>query len=118
MEELKWIKRRRIGSSASSVTVTVNKSKSHKNPSAVFAFRNNCHLQFTRNGIVTFAVTKNRIYFKQDVEGVGYRLYERTRASNTYEFKVAMPLYEFIGDYDLLYDKEMKLSYIEKHNDN
>ena len=115
MDDLMWIKRKRIGSHTSDVTVTINNSKSHKRPSTAFCFRNKCYLQFTKNGILTLAVSENRIYFKQDVEGVGYKLSVRSN-TNSCEFKIAMPLYDFVGDYELLYDRDRQLNYIEKKN--
>lgn len=114
MDELVWIKRKRIGSNACDVSVSINNSTSHKRPSTAFCFRNNCHLQFTKNGLLTLAISGNRIYFKQEVQGLGYKLSDRNGARKACEFKIAMPLYDFVGDYDLMFDKDMQLSYIER----
>ena len=117
MDNLVWNVRQRQGYNSKDVTVTISKSKSHKNPYTVFTFRDNCHLKFTQNERAVFAVAGNRIYFKQEKEGIAYKLSERSKSFNTYELKATIDLQDFIGDYDLQYDKELKLSYIEKQNE-
>ncbi len=116
MNDLMWVCKKRQKGCDEDVSVRLNKS--HKCVATAFTFRNKCHLQFTKNLLVVFAVKGNRIYFKQETGKYGYKLSEtKGSVKPAFVFKSEIDLSEFIGDYELKYDDDLCLSFIEKESE-
>ena len=116
MDDLQWVCKKRQKGCDKDVSVRLNKQ--HNSIATAFTFRNKCHLQFTKNLLVVFAVKGSRIYFKQEGRNYGYKLSEQHGSLNpSYVFKSEIDLRDFIGDHDLLYDDELRLNYIEKESE-
>lgn len=123
LPELQWYnKKRRLGDGCSkavsiSITTGSKNSKSDRRRLA-FIFRDKIFEGFNSKHI-TFAIMKNRIYFK-GVEPVdGYAI--TVKGLNGYvQVTVTsdeLGMFEpFIGDYSLKYDKFYELYYVEKED--
>lgn len=82
-----------------------------------FRFRNNSYLRITSNLYVVYAIHNNRIYFNMSDKQQGFKLSFERQKFETGVFKNTpnkMNMTRFIGDYDLLYDRELQLSYIDQ----
>lgn len=117
---LTWIgKQSGKNCSDSEVSVTLNKNGNNKMQTA-FRFRNNSALRITKTGFIEYALTSNRIYFRESNRKNGYALTSKTNSDKNCGFKTTHLKDELIGDYDLLWDNAEKLNYIDltkKKND-
>lgn len=97
------------------VTVTVcGNPKDKKGYRTTFAFRNNCNKKISPNDYIVFGFTGTRVYFKNAKETEGFHLFLRTKERGTTRRVSITGNYSgFIGDYDLLFDKENGLWYID-----
>jgi flagellar hook assembly protein FlgD len=98
--------------SKNEVSVTLNKNGENKFMTA-FRFRNNAHLRITKTGFIEYALTSNRIYFRESTERIGYSVTSKSTDGKNVSIKTNRLNDKFIGDYDLLWDGEEKLNYID-----
>jgi len=63
-----------------------------------------------------YAVASPKIYFKQGAEKEGFKLSKNADSSTSSFIKIipTMDLSDFVGDYDLQFDRSEKLYYIKK----
>lgn len=124
LPELQWFSKKRKlgegGSSAVSVVITSSgKNLRSDRRRLTFIFRDKMYENFNSK-YVTFAVMKNRIYFRGVEPRKGYSV--TVKGLNGYaqciinldELKQLEP---FIGDYSLKYDDFYELYYVEKEDD-
>ena len=98
--------------SKNEVSVTLNKNGECKFMTA-FRFRNNAHLRITKTGFIEYALSSDRIYFRESTERVGYAVTSKSTDGKNVSIKTNRLNDKFIGDYDLLWDNEEKLNYID-----
>lgn len=113
MSDLTWITKR-SGVGESDVTISIVKS-SHSNNGvcSTFRFRNNSYLRITKNDFIEFAVTDSRIYFRESNNKDGFKLTSKSNHDKNASLKTVVDLSQYIGDYDLMWDKELQLNYIK-----
>ena len=113
MTELIWTtKSNSKNSSEADVSISINKNGNNKSQFS-FRFRNNSFLRFTKNEFVEFAVTGARIYFRESNVKEGFKLSTKTQNNKNCGFKTVKDLNKFIGDYELLWDSQLRLNYID-----
>ena len=113
MNNLIWIGKENSNRGISTdVSISMNKNGKNK-MQAHFRFRNNCFLRFTKNNYVEFAVTGARIYFRESNQKNGYRLTCKSKDGKACSFKTGKDLSKIVGDYELLWDCNEKLNYID-----
>ncbi len=113
MDNLIWVGKENCNkSNGSDVTLSMNKNGTNKKQTH-FRFRNSCFLRFTKSGYVEFAVTGSRIYFKESTRKIGYQLTNKSKDMKACSFKTGKNLSKHIGDYELLWDDNVKLNYID-----
>lgn len=123
LPELQWFSKKRrlgrIGSAPVSITVTTSSKNSKGDRRRLtFAFRDKLYENF-KSKYITFAILKNRMYFKSVQPKEGYAITVKglsgyVQATVTLEeLKSFEP---FIGDYSLKYDDFYELYYVEKEN--
>lgn len=113
MSDLTWITKR-SGVGERDVTISIVKS-SHSNNGvcSAFRFRNNSYLRITKNDFIEFAVTDSRIYFRESNNKDGFKLTSKSNNDKNASLKTVVDLSQYIGDYDLMWDKELQLNYIK-----
>ena len=113
MNNLIWIGKENSNRGISTdVSISMNKNGKNKMQTH-FRFRNNCFLRFTKNNYVEFAVTGARIYFRESNQKNGYRLTCKSKDGKACSFKTGKDLSKIVGDYELLWDGNEKLNYID-----
>lgn len=117
---MEWITKQRCyrkPAQGTDVSITVVKNpKVNYGKRTTFAFRNNCHKKITKNGYVCIALIGSKMYFREADEKEGYHIYKRCKNAKyeaAYRTAVTIDLSGFIGDYDLLFDKETGYWYID-----
>lgn len=111
MTDLIWIKKTTNRNlSNPDVSITINKNGKNRDQHCL-RFRNNCFLRFSKNDFVEFAATGTRIYFRESNPKDGYKL--TSHSNGCCGFKTIYNLSKFLGDYELLWDSETKLNYID-----
>lgn len=110
-----WITNRKTPIDAD-VSITMVKAGKNREQMS-FRFRNNSYLKITNNLYIVYAVHGNRIYFTASDKQKGFRLSFEHGKFETGVFKnkpnIKTDMSRFIGDYDLLYDRELQLCYID-----
>ena len=121
LPELQWFnKKRNLGRTSDapvSITVTAqSKNSKGDRRRLAFAFRDKMYENF-KSKYITFAILKNRIYFKSVQPKEGYAITVKGLAGYVQatitldELKNFEP---FIGDYSLKYDDFYELYYVER----
>ena len=122
MDELIWLGKKRNNDSKADVTITVHKPKSSGSKQSAIRFRRKSHLRITKNLYFEFAITNNRIYFRESTPNAGYKLCDESNEGNSLGAKITIDFTPLVGDYELLWDDNMKLNYIDiskkRGNDN
>lgn len=97
------------------VNVSVNGNNKDKHGYRTsFAFRNNCHKKVSINDYIVIGFTGTRVYFKNAPKETGFHLFSRNKDGGTvYRVAITGKYDGFIGDYDLLFDNENGLWYID-----
>lgn len=124
LPELQWFSKKRmlgeVNSSAVSITVTTaGKNSRTDRRRLAFIFRDKIFEGFNSR-YITFAIMKNRIYFKGVEPKEGYAV--TIKGLNGYcQATITLDELEdfesFIGDYSLKYDDFYELYYVEKTNE-
>jgi hypothetical protein len=114
MSELMWLgkEKHRCTSSVCDVTISKNKDAKGRKRSSI-RFRNSCFLRITKNNYVVIAMTGARIYFKQSNPTEGYSLSMASSDGKSKTIKMTRDLSKHIGDYELFWDSEHELNYID-----
>ena len=113
MDNLIWVGKENTNrGNKADVTISMNKNGANKIQTHL-RFRNNCFLRFTKNNYVVFAVTGARMYFKESNQKQGYQLTCKSKDGKSCSFKTGNDLSNHIGDYELLWDSNAKLNYID-----
>jgi hypothetical protein len=110
-----WVTNQRTPIDAD-VSITMVKAGKDREQIA-FRFRNNSYLKITNNLYVVYAVHGSRIYFTTSDVKKGFRLSFEREKFETGSFKskpsTKTDMSRFIGDYDLIYDRELLLHYVD-----
>jgi hypothetical protein len=112
--KLDW-KGKKMHKSDADVGISIVKRGKGGGRQTSFRFRNNSFTRLIKNRhtrYIQYAVTANRIYFKGSGPSVGLAVSFRDE-DNAGTVKASEILADFIGDYDLLYDHEIGLCYID-----
>ena len=78
-------------------------------------FRNNTDRTISKTGYVAFAIDGDLLYFKEETEELGYKMSRNDTVNKTTQIRNTEIIDYAIthsGDYKLLYDRELKLFYI------
>lgn len=121
LPELQWHNKNRNGGSYVNEDVTVTITKASKNSKEGrkrlgLSFRNNLFKVFDSR-YITFAILKNRIYFKAADRNMGYAITQKNTNGYVQATLVGDDIKEFeqfIGDYSLKFDEFYELYYIER----
>ena len=110
--KLKWVTKNGVQKKAQGYDVSISITEH----GAYITFRNDCSKRITKGEHFIFAVDGNRIYFDGAECKEGYKLTKKQSKTTTYTNiqKECGRFKRFVGDYDLKYDNEEKLSYIER----
>ena len=121
LPELQWFDKKRklgdVGSNAVSITITTSSKNSKSDRRRLsFIFRDKIFEDFNSR-YITFAIMKNRIYFKGVEPKEGYAV--TVKGLNGYtQCTITLDELEqfepFVGDYSLKYDDFYELYYVEK----
>lgn len=120
LPELQWFnKKRKLGESSNAVSITVTaggKNSKADRRRLAFIFRDKLYENF-KSKYITFAVMKNRIYFKGVEAKEGYAITIKG-VSGYCQATITLNELEqfepFIGDYSLRYDDFYELYYVER----
>lgn len=115
--KLDW-KGKKMHKSDADVGISVVKRGKGGGRQTSFRFRNNSFTRLIKNRYakyIQYAVTTNRIYFKESDPSIGLAVSLRDK-DNAGTVKASEALTDFIGDYDLLYDREIGLCYIDANH--
>ena len=121
-KNLKWIGRLNT-KGGNDVTITCNIMSDGKRHYAGFTFRNESYDFFAEDcEYFVIAFDENRIYFKGSDKRHGLLLAKNAHVSATIRYAkmqntFAKKLLPWVGDYSLEYDKEEKLYYIEREEE-
>ena len=123
LPELDW-KKKFKASCTSDANVSINVCDGGKRMTAgtkmlSIVIRDNLYKQFNSE-FITFAILKNRIYFKGVDKHDGYKVslnHVNGYVQATLQPKEVKAYSKFIGDYSLKYDEIYELYYIEKITD-
>lgn len=111
---INWVtKQKLIDGDAMAVTFTI-----HSDGSMQFYFRNNCTKKITKTNYIMFGVDTERcrIYFQSGTSVNGYKFKVYTSSGSSFIRSKNLYAKEFkpgSGTYDLLFDEEEKLNYIQ-----
>ena len=111
-DDLMWVTKSNSAGVRADVSITKCKNGENK-PQYTMTFRNNSYLRFSKNDFIEFAVTGTRVYFRQSNERDGFKLGTATKDNKSKRFKTSLVMDKFIGDYELLWDSQAKLNYID-----
>lgn len=86
---------------------------------ACFTFREDCFKDFTKSTFFEIAFSENRMYFRESDEEHGIRLLEHPEVVSTTRYAkiqngFAKNLVAWNGNFELKYDEEWELYYIER----
>lgn len=119
MIDFNWQTKQKVGGRRSSdfdVSLSLSKQKG-VDAVAAFIFRDDCFKKVSKTGYVVFAFVNNRIYFKEADQRTGYHFSPRANGTSaTFQTmnKMAVDNAKYMsGDYNLKYDKEYDMYYIE-----
>lgn len=113
MTDLVWVTKTNSGIfNKADVSISTNKNGDNRKQYAL-RFRNNCFLRFTKNEFMEFALTGTRIYFRESNEKNGFKLGTTSVDGKSKTVKTVLNLDKFIGDYELLWDSQARLNYID-----
>lgn len=112
---IEWINKRQKHTSVCDVSVTAH-NLGKKGCRTCFTFRNDSWQIVTTNEYVNIGIDKekpNRLYFAQGEHGIGYKLWTQGSVKSRYLTASPELVKTFAGDYNLFFDTQNKLYYID-----
>jgi len=112
-KELNWIGRDNYRFGTCDVSIRLSDPKAKKQ-NTNFRFRNGCYKKITNTLFMVVAYFENRVYFKESHEGIGVKLTGPAKTNDSLSITISGISEKAIeGDYDLKYDREENLYYID-----
>lgn len=117
MKDIQWMvnSRRSYEKDGKEVRITITKMGRGDRLGTNIIFKNQSEQKISHTGYMLCGISLNRIYFKEDIAGRGYKI-----SSHGHNKRVALPskLEDFVGTYNLHYDSREELYFIEKEGTN
>lgn len=118
MSKLNWIIKGKCNLKEDISITYVNKTD--KKDVCNLTFRNLVDKKITKTQYVEIAIDETRMYFRETNEKIGFKVTKKKDGINGYCSIRDRQALEFAkyhgGDYDLMYDKENELFYVETDN--
>lgn len=98
--------------------VSIRKADMEDKIRARFIFRNGANDKISETDYMVYAIYKNKIYFKGADEHTGLKMTaNNTKCGNRYvqinREEDAVDIWDFLGDYKLMFDEKKKLYFIQ-----
>ena len=103
---------KRTSQTGPDISVAVNK-KNGKLSATVIAFRRNLENLITKTDYLKIGVSENRLYFMGADEKTGWKMVKKG-CEQTARVACGTVLQDFVGDYDLMFEPNLRLYYIDK----
>lgn len=112
IKELNWITKHSNVKKGIDVSITLSKEDSQKQQTS-FRFRNHTSEKITDTGYIKLAVMNNKLFFAKAEPTEGFKLSDASKFGDARG--VAIRGFSDLknGDYDLLFDKEYGLFYVD-----